>query len=314
VYVFEFTNTGGQPLVIHNVRASCGCTTPDWTRTPIQPGGKGMLKASFDPRNRPGNFNKSITITSNSEPPTDILRITGRVSAKTQTVEDIYPRQMEGIRLKSSHLAFTRVEPGTQKEETLDIINTSDKPVRIGFARVPAHLSVRVEPATLSPGQSGSIIAVYDASKVKDWGYILDNIFLEINGKQSAETRLNVSATIDEDYSKWSAQQMANAPDIQFSETTFDFGTIKSGDKVTHTFKVKNNGKSNLVLRKVHASCGCTATQPDREIIPPGETANITINFDSRGRNGRQNQSVTVYSNDPRKSTMLLRITASVEG
>src|SRR5690554_1310622 len=43
-YVFEFINNGAQPLVVHNVRASCGCTTPDWTRQPVMPGGKGTIK------------------------------------------------------------------------------------------------------------------------------------------------------------------------------------------------------------------------------------------------------------------------------
>lgn len=311
-YTFEFTNSGSQPLVIHTVQASCGCTSPEWTRTPIQPGGKGTLKATFNPRNRPGNFNKSITVTSNAQQPVETLRIVGNVIPKAQTIEDIYPRQMGDIRLKSSHLSFTRVEPGTKKTEQLELINTSRQSVTVTFSRLPTHLNMKMEPATLQPGAKGVIIADFDASKNSDWGFVVDQVFLLINGAQNNENRLSVSATIEEDYSKWNADQMANAPDIQFRETSFDFGDIKSGDKVQHTFKVTNNGKTPLVLRKVKASCGCTASEPDKTNILPGETANISVTFDSRGRTGRQNQSVTVYSNDPRKSTMLLRISASI--
>lgn len=311
-YTFEFTNTGRVPLVIHNVRASCGCTTPEWTRTPIQPGGKGTLKASFDPRNRPGNFNKTITVTSNAETANETLRIIGRVTPRARTTEDLYPRVMGDIRMKSSHLSFTRVEPGSKKEESLEIINTSQQPVSITFSRVPAHITIRTVPATLAPGQAGEIKAVFDASKIDDWGFVTDQVFVAINGTQPQDARLSVSATIEEDYSKWTADQISNAPDIQFSETSFDFGEVKEGEVVTHTFKVTNNGKSNLVLRRVRASCGCTASQPDRDVIAPGATANIPVSFNTRGRNGRQNQSITVYSNDPRKSTMLLRISANV--
>ncbi|WP_026473635.1 DUF1573 domain-containing protein [Alkaliflexus imshenetskii] len=311
-YTFEFTNTGRVPLVIHNVRSSCGCTTPEWTRTPIQPGGKGTLKASFDPRNRPGNFNKTITVTSNAETANETLRIIGRVTPRARTTEDLYPREMGDIRMKSSHLSFTRVEPGSKKEESLEIINTSQQPATITFSRVPAHITIKTEPATLAPGQAGVIKAVFDASKIDDWGFVVDQVFVAINGTQPQDARLSVSATIEEDYSKWSADQISNAPDIQFSETSFDFGEVKEGDVVTHTFKVTNNGKSNLVLRRVRASCGCTASQPDRDVIAPGATANIPVTFNTRGRNGRQNQSITVYSNDPRKSTMLLRISANV--
>lgn len=311
-YVFEFTNNGAQPLVIHTVRTSCGCTSPEWTRTPIQPGGKGTVKATFDPRNRPGNFNKSITITSNAEQPTETLRIIGNVLPRAQTVEDIYPRQMGDIRLRSSHLSFTRVEPGATKSESLEVINTSSNAVTVTFFRVPPHITIKMEPEILQPGAKGSIVAQFDAGKKDDWGFVVDQVFIVLNGVQDNQNRISLSATIEEDYSKWDSEKMANAPDILFSETAFDFGEVKSGDKVNHTFKVSNNGKSPLILRKVKASCGCTASQPDKTTILPGETANIAVSFDTRGRNGRQNQSITVYSNDPRKSTMLLRISASV--
>ena len=80
--VFEFTNDGDSPLFITNVRASCGCTTPEWSKEPIQPGDKGFIKAAYNPANRPGKFNKSITVTTNEENPTSVLRISGDVIPK----------------------------------------------------------------------------------------------------------------------------------------------------------------------------------------------------------------------------------------
>lgn len=311
-YTFEFTNTGQQPVVIHNVRASCGCTTPEWTRQPVLSGQKGMVKATFDPRNRPGNFNKSITISSNAANSTEVLRIVGNVLPRKKTIEDIYPRQMGDIRLKSSHLSFTRVTPGSKKNESMEIINTSSEPATITFNQVPKHVTVQVVPATLKPGEKGTIKAAFDASKIDDWGFVVDQLYMAVNGKQLKDGRLSISATIEEDFSSWTEEQLANAADIQFGETSYDFGEIKSGDVVSHTFVVTNKGKSNLILRKVRASCGCTATQPDKEIIAPGETANIKATFNSRGRTGRQNKSITVYSNDPKKSTMLLRLSSTV--
>jgi len=312
VYTFNFTNTGKQPLVIHNVSASCGCTTPEFTRTPVQPGSKGFVKVTFDPRNRPGNINKTITVTSNAQSATDILRITGRVLAKEKTLEDNYPRQIGDIRLKASNISFTKIDPTEVKTEKLEIINVSEKPVTITFDRIPAHLSLKMNPETIPAGGTGEIIAVFDANKRQDWGFVNDQVFLIFDGVKNNENRISVNATIEEDYSKWTAEQLANAPVIEFSETVFDFGNINKGDKVTHTFKVFNLGKSNLILRKVSASCGCTATQPDKNIILPGDEANITVTFDSRGRSGRQNQTITILSNDPKKASQLLRITSNI--
>ena len=64
-YEFTFTNTGTEPLVIAEVKASCGCTTPFWTREPVMPGAQGSIKASYNSKGRPGNFRKSIRIGSN---------------------------------------------------------------------------------------------------------------------------------------------------------------------------------------------------------------------------------------------------------
>ena len=57
-YDFIVTNTGTDPLVIQNVVASCGCTTPEWTKQPIPAGGKGKVTAIYDPKDRPGDLIK----------------------------------------------------------------------------------------------------------------------------------------------------------------------------------------------------------------------------------------------------------------
>ncbi len=76
---FEFTNTGGKPLNITNVHASCGCTTPTWTKEPVAPGQTGTVEAAYNPQNRPGQFTKTITVTSDAVNSPITLTITGFV-------------------------------------------------------------------------------------------------------------------------------------------------------------------------------------------------------------------------------------------
>lgn len=311
-YSFNFTNTGGQPLVIHNVSASCGCTTPEWTKMPIPPGGKGFVKAIFDPLHRPGPFNKTITVSSNAEVPTTVLRITGNVTPKPQTVENQYPRAMGGIRLKQGHIAFTKVVPGTTKTEQLDIINTSEAPVKIGFDGVPAHINIKAVPDVLAPGKTGVIVTSFDASRKNDWGFVVDQVYLVLNNQKDFNNRLSISASIEEDFSKLTTDQLASAPRLEIKQKIFNFGTIKEGQEVSYAFVVTNTGKSNLILRKIHASCGCTAIQPAKTIIAPGESIDVKAIFNSTGKTGQQNKSVTVITNDPVNTTVLLQITGSV--
>ena len=75
---FKFTNKGEKPLVLSNVRSSCGCTVPSWPKEPIEPGKTGVIKVKYNTAGL-GAFNKSITVTSNAVNSRVVLRIKGKV-------------------------------------------------------------------------------------------------------------------------------------------------------------------------------------------------------------------------------------------
>ncbi|SEF59649.1 MULTISPECIES: DUF1573 domain-containing protein [Parabacteroides] len=78
-HTFQISNTGDAPLVITRVIASCGCTTPEWTKEPIAPGKSGNIKITYDPAGRPGPFAKTISVYSNGKTGSYILTIRGNV-------------------------------------------------------------------------------------------------------------------------------------------------------------------------------------------------------------------------------------------
>ncbi len=79
---FEFTNTGKSPLIIQRVSASCGCTTPSYTREPILPGKKGVISAQYSTVRRPGAFSKTIRVYTNVPDSVYVLTIKGNVTPK----------------------------------------------------------------------------------------------------------------------------------------------------------------------------------------------------------------------------------------
>lgn len=81
---FEFTNSGDAPLIISNVKSSCGCTVPSWPKTPIMPGDSGEIKVKYD-TNRVNPIRKTITVTSNADTPTVALKIKGEVVDPSKT-------------------------------------------------------------------------------------------------------------------------------------------------------------------------------------------------------------------------------------
>lgn len=85
---FVFTNTGNKPLILTDVKASCGCTTPDWPKEPILPGQTSKIKVEYNTQGRPGEFTKSVTITSNMEDgQPKMIYIKGKVIPSSTTGE-----------------------------------------------------------------------------------------------------------------------------------------------------------------------------------------------------------------------------------
>lgn len=76
---FEFTNTGKSPLIIQRVSASCGCTTPSYSKEPILPGKKGKITARYSTKGRPGVFNKTVAVYTNVPDTVYVLTIKGNV-------------------------------------------------------------------------------------------------------------------------------------------------------------------------------------------------------------------------------------------
>jgi len=94
------------------------------------------------------------------------------------------------------------------------------------------------------------------------------------------------------------AEFIDNPTEMSFEEMEYDFGTVKEGDQVKHVFKFKNTGDQNLILINVKGSCGCTVPEDwPKHPIAPGETGEISVNFDSQGRVGNVKKSVRIEAN-----------------
>lgn len=78
-HTFTFTNTGKSPLLIEDATASCGCTTPSWTKTPVAPGARGTIEVLFDSRGKRGIISKQVAVRANTQPSITTILIKGNV-------------------------------------------------------------------------------------------------------------------------------------------------------------------------------------------------------------------------------------------
>lgn len=111
-----------------------------------------------------------------------------------------------------------------------------------------------------------------------------------------------------------SDQQAApNTPRIEFTELAHDFGKASQNQSLKHSFTFKNRGSSVLTIQNVRSSCGCTAALASGKEIPPGQTGTIDVTFNTGSRQGKNEKTITVTTNDPLQQTVTLKISADIE-
>lgn len=314
-YSFEFTNTGNAPLIIQRVATSCGCTTPEWPKEPIAPGKGGKITVGYNPAGRPGPFAKTVTIYSNAETPTVILQIKGEVIPHVKTIDEIYVTPIgDELKFEKIHFALGRIFLGSTYNDTIRFINKSSTPVTVkANTQGMNFMQVKVVPEVVKPNQFGVIVLTYNPDKREEWGFVVDRFTISVNDKAMNTSPITITASIEEDFSKLTQKDLENAPKAEFNTLQYDFGTVKSGDPVNYDFVLKNTGKTDLIIRKIKASCGCTTATPSKSVLKPGESTEISASFRTAGYSGRQGKTITVITNDPRNSTLILRLTGNVD-
>jgi len=197
----------------------------------------------------------------------------------------------------------------------MQLINTSEAPVKVEFDGMQAYLSLKSNPETLKPGQKGVVEGTYDATKNPNWGNVQDMVKVKLNGVAQENVYYYISANLVEDFSALTKEQVANAPVFKLVSNTYDLGKIKGSTQNDVEFKFTNTGKSDLLIRHVRATCGCTAVQQGTQGvgIKPGESSSIKATFSSGGYNGKVTKAIYVYTNDPQNSEVVLMLTAEVE-
>lgn len=324
---FSFKNVSKDPVKIVDVKTSCGCTSPNWSKESIAPGKEGFVEAQYSAWGRPGSFTKTLTVRVRSEKDTTreetyILTIKGEVLPRPKGPEDFYPTKIGNLRFgPANHVSFGNIKTNERRTLTATIYNDFDKPIELSPLKdLPKHIKATyrtpkgdISSYTLAPKDTIQVVIEYDAGAAGDYGFVYHFLKIPTNDPTEPEKPFYVTANIEEYFGELSEEDLQNAPRASFNTTEYNYGKIKAGEKVVYDFNITNTGKKTLIIRKVKASCGCTAANPDKSELKPGESTTIKVTFDSTGRSGRDSKSVTVITNDPRQPVTNLIIQGEIE-
>ena len=307
---FEYTNTGNRPLIIHSVKTSCGCTSPDWSKQPVAPQKKGYIDVTFDPRDRAGSFTKSIIIKSNASKDDIILYISGEVIAREEPVSAEYPFTMFDLRLKTKTVNFNRRPFNQKAEETIEVFNPTKANIQIEADRenTPAYIKIKPEPEILKPGAKGVIRCTFDPEKYGKFDYVNFDVPVLVN---TYSYKLTFKAFIT-DNSENSTEQNSSVFTL-ISDKEIFLGDFIEGDTATYTVKFKNTGNSPLTIRTIRNACDCLWYQTDEKPVAQNSEGSIKIFIDTKNRPGQQSRYITVVTNSSSTPNTVLKFNLNVK-
>lgn len=309
---FDLKNTGNQAITLTSVKASCGCTTPNWSQEPIQPGQSGFVKAAYDPMYRPGKFNKTITVESNGEPASMILTIEGDVIPRVKGIKDFYPIEAGNLRMKNNNVYFQSVLHDASAKQSTSFYNQGDKLItlKLNESVLPKHIQIKLSKNIIQPKDSVEMEVSFDAVKANDWGFVNTSFVLKTDDVNQPDKQFFINANIRENFGKITAE--SKLPMIKFDKNKHDFGKVNQNTVNNASFVITNEGNAPLFIRKTSASCGCTVSQPKKKQLAPGESTTIDVTFASGTKQGKSTTNITVISNDPANQQTTLQIEADV--
>lgn len=310
-HIFEFQNEGESPVIVRNVESSCGCTTPVWTKAPILPKESGMIKVTYNPLNRPNTFVKTVKVTTNIG--VKELIIKGVVTPRPKSLAELYPKKMEQLRLKTSYVMFNEIGNGKAGKIIVEAVNYSDKAITVAFGDMPDYIKIEISKNNLAPKEKAEISVIYDAPKADFWGFHSDIVPVLVNGVVKSSNSLVVTATVIEDFSKLSKEELEKAPIVGVDKLEAHFQTaVVSGDKVKTQFKITNIGKQPLILRRIDTSIEAINAEIAKTVIQSNTQEVLNVTFDTKGKKGYQNHQIIIITNAPDLPVLNLKLSGIV--
>ena len=136
-------------------------------------------------------------------------------------------------------------------------------------------------------------------------------LYLVLVSCNSSDDRLITTDLVNSPLTANSIAEIVLMPKIEMLETSYNFGEIQQGESVTHNFILKNTGDAELIITAAKGSCGCAVPVWPKTPIPKGEETIIKVTFNSEGKLGKQNKTVTLVSNTI-PNTKVITITGNV--
>ncbi|MDD4920318.1 MAG: DUF1573 domain-containing protein [Bacteroidales bacterium] len=313
-HTFILTNNMAKAIVIQTVISSCGCTVPQWTKEPIQPGSKGTITVTYSNDQGPYPFDKMMSVYISGVPEPYLLRIRGVVHQKKFTLEDTHPVQMGPLRLRKRELELGQIRQGAIRTDSVQVINSGKLPVFLKFESPDKNLLVSARPSRLNPGESGVIVYSIDTRKKEDWGNVLYTCQVVLNDRRDPSHVLTVKGSVKMNTTGMTRADKEMAPIPQMDRSAVEFPLTEAGSDIEAGFVLSNKGKTPLIIYKIDTSHPGIQVKMETQIAAGASVpVQIMIPGKETGASGEIIYTISLTTNAPSRPTVNLLVYGKIK-
>jgi len=307
VHVFQFKNVSKRNIVITKVETSCGCTTPEWSKDTVLPGGTGYIKAFYNPEGKKGNFQKYMYVHINRPDYFTTLTIRGDVVPRPRPdyAKSTFKLDYGNLAFSENMANFGVVLSSEVKERTIHVFNYNEYPIAIlSIAEKPDFIEVFLKDSIIKAGDSINILIRVKGNKMVKMGDDFNRISFLTDDLAFPEKSLFVMSRLKQDFSQLTKKELKNAPKLKLSQgPIIHLGEHPIGSKFSEPVVLTNSGKTDLIVYKVAPTCSCITVNKNAFTIKPGESYTLLFTYDTINQMvAEHTKHVNLICNDPTNS------------
>lgn len=216
-------------------------------------------------------------------------------------------------------IEFRRIDYGPISEnkiiiDTVTIHNPTKEEMKFSIPDAPKHIEFNFTEKILAPSEKTKLITTYKTQLINDYGLKVNNVKINTENSNGKKTgTLTITATIEEDFSDLTDEEWENAPMIQIVEKNLNFTDVEVDKPQTKILHFTNNGKRDLIIRKIKSKRKEFEIVSFDKIVKPGESGEIEVVLNLTYQINKVQSLLSIFSNDPKNSTKNLYLNAEME-
>lgn len=312
-HVFRYTNKGNAPLRINDVFSSCGCTSPDYSTEAIKPGESGLITVVFDPTNRVGKINKTITVYFNGNPSQVVLYLYGEVLPTNSGIYELFPKQQGNMRFTNTTIDLKKVTEGKIDTQYVGLYNTTGRKVVIRNVVGGKAVQSSKKMYFIQPNGGDNIIFTFNSASFGTIGPVTDTLRLLTDDDSIPTKTVIVKAEIVQNFDTLTPDERLKTAVYVSTVDTVKLGELYVNEDVFFSIPIQNKGKTPLRIRRIMNNCNCIQTTDSiLPTIAKGKKGSVKLKLRASQYRGSSMHVLYLYTNDPNKSIITIPIVYDV--